>query len=116
MADMKNVKSPDETRTFENGKVELFNVGGGTVGLFTLQPGWQWSKHVKPLVGGDWCMQNHFGYQLSGRMRFRTQDGAESELGPGDIGVIPPGHDAWVVGNEPCVTIDWSGAATYAKR
>lgn len=114
--ELKNVRKPDETRTFENGKIDIFNIGGGTVGKFELKPGWQWSKNVKPIAKTDLCQNAHFGYQISGRMRARMADGSEIEVGPGDIVAIPAGHDAWVVGNEPVVNIDWTGASNYAKK
>ncbi len=112
----KTLNAPDETREFGHGKVDLFHVGGGTVGRFELQPGWRWSNDVKPLAGTGWCQQPHFGYQVSGVLHVAMSDGSEYELEPETIGVIPPGHDAWVVGNEPVVSIDWSGAATYAQK
>jgi hypothetical protein len=113
--DKKSFDSPDETRTFENGKIELLNLSGGTIGRFTLNPGWQWSKHVKPIAGTEWCQNAHFGYQVSGTMHVVMADGTEFDFRPGEVGVIPPGHDAWVVGNEPVVTIDWTGAKGYAQ-
>ena len=108
--------NPDEVRTFDRGRLELLNVGGGQVGRFTLQPGWQWSKHVKPIVKTDLCMAHHFQYVVSGRMKVRMGDGSELEIGAGEIAYLPPGHDAWVVGNEPLVAIDWAGASKYAKK
>jgi quercetin dioxygenase-like cupin family protein len=107
--------SPDEVRTFEKGTVELLNIGGGTVGRMTLEPGWQWSKHVKPIAQTDWCIAPHFQYIVSGRLRVKMSDGEEFELGPGSVSVLPQGHDAWVVGNEPVIGVDWAGAANYAK-
>lgn len=113
----KDLGKPDETRTFEKGKAEVVNIGGGTVGRMTLQPGWKWSQHVKPVVKTQLCESIHFGYNVSGRLRIRMSDGTEHEIGPGEVSFTPPGHDAWVVGNEPVVLIDWGGAAaTYAKR
>jgi quercetin dioxygenase-like cupin family protein len=114
-AEHKNLASPDDTRTFESGKLELINIGGGTIGRLTLQPGWRWSKHVKPIAKTEWCEAPHFQYQVSGRLRVKMEDGAEFELGPGDVSVLPKGHDAWVVGNEPVVLVDWYGASNYAK-
>jgi cupin domain len=112
----KSIKtSPDETRTFDKGKLQIANLGGVTIGQYTLQPGWKWSTSVKPLVGTNSCQQMHTGYIISGRMRVRMDDGSETECGPGDAAVIPPGHDAWVVGNEPCVGIDFTGSKTFAK-
>lgn len=114
--ELKKLDAPDEVRKFTNGQLEVVNIGGGTVGRFTAQPGWKWSNDVKPIAGTDLCQAGHFLYQISGRMAVKLADGSEMESGPGDIAVIPPGHDAWVVGNEPVVAIDWGGAANYAKR
>lgn len=113
----KSLNSPEETRPFKDGKgqVELVSVTGGPVGRATFQPGWKWSEHVKPIAGTDSCQAAHVGYYVSGRMAVRMDDGEEIEYGPGDVGVMPPGHDAWVVGNEPCVVIDWAGFGDYAK-
>jgi hypothetical protein len=115
-AERKNFSSPDEIRTFEKGKIELLNIGGGTVGRLTLQPGWRWSQHVKPLVGTEWCEAPHFQYQLSGRLHALMADGTEFETGPGDVTTLPSGHDGWVVGDEPVVLVDWAGASNYAKQ
>jgi quercetin dioxygenase-like cupin family protein len=111
----KNLSSPDETRSFEHGKVEIINIGQGTVGRLTLEPGWRWSQHVKPIAGTEWCEAPHFQCQVSGRLHVQMQDGAEFELGPGDVSCLPKGHDAWVVGDEPVVLVDWYGASNYAK-
>jgi hypothetical protein len=114
-AEYKNFSSPDETRTFANGKAEVLNLGGGSVGRLTLEPGWRWSQDVKPLAGTDWCEAPHFQYQVSGRMHIMMEDGTEFDIGPGDVLALPSGHDAWVVGDEPVVVIDWNGASNYAK-
>jgi hypothetical protein len=114
-AERKNLKSPDETRTFEKGAVDLVNIGGGTVGRLTLQPGWKWSLHVKPIAGTEWCEAPHFQYHASGTIHILMQDGSEFDVGPGEITALPSGHDAWVVGNEPVVLIDFFGASNYAK-
>ncbi|HKZ62082.1 MAG TPA: cupin domain-containing protein [Nitrososphaera sp.] len=111
----KNLNSPDETRSFEKGKMQISTIGEVTMGRFVFEPGWQWSKSVKPVVKTDSCQQQHTGYIISGRMKVRMDDGTESEAGPGDFTVIPPGHDAWVVGDEQCIGIDFTGAKTYAK-
>ena len=111
----KNFLSPDETRTFGHGKVEVLNIGGGTVGRLTLEPGWRWSQDVKPLAGTQWCEAPHFQYQVSGRLHVLMEDGTEFDLGPGDVSALPSGHDAWVVGDEPVVLVDWYGASNYAK-
>jgi len=114
-AETKNVGSPDETRKFGHGKIDVVNIGGGVVGRAEFQPGWKWSNDVKPVAGTDSCQAPHFYYQVAGRMHVVMDDGREFESAPGDVGVIPPGHDAWVVGNDAVVMIDWSGATNYAK-
>ncbi|MCQ4043364.1 cupin domain-containing protein [Streptantibioticus rubrisoli] len=115
----KSLDSPDEVRPFEEGKgqLELVTVeGGGAVGRATFQPGWQWSKHVKPIAQTESCQAAHTGYTVSGHMKIVMDDGEETVMGPGDFTIIPPGHDAWVVGDEPCVVVDWQGYVDYAKR
>ena len=107
---------PDDTRKFDKGKIDIANVGNVTIGRFTLEPGWKWSTSLKAMMKTDSCQQNHTGYIISGRMKVRMNDGTEMECGPGEVAVIPPGHDAWVVGNEPCVGIDFTGAKTYAQK
>ncbi|MDZ4278363.1 MAG: cupin domain-containing protein [Dehalococcoidia bacterium] len=115
-AEKKSLNAPDETRPFDKGKVEVVKIGGGTVGRGVLEPGWKWSEHVKPIAKTDWCEAPHFQYTISGRARVHMADGTELDIGPGDVAVIPSGHDAWVVGDEPWVSVDWSGLAEYAKR
>ena len=112
----KSMNKPEETRNFPKGKVELVKVEGVTFGLATFEPGWKWSECVKPIVKTESCQASHTGYQLSGRMRVRMDDGTEMECGPGDVAVIPPGHDAWTVGNEPVVVLDITGMVDYAKK
>ncbi|MGI0028383.1 MAG: cupin domain-containing protein [Nitrososphaera sp.] len=113
----KNIdRNPDDTRTFDKGKIQIATVGSETIGRFVLEPGWKWSTAVKPVVKTESCQQTHTGYIISGRMRVRMDDGAESEVGPGEVVLVPAGHDAWVVGNEPCIGIDFTGAKTYAKQ
>ena len=114
-AEQKNVNSPDETRPFEKGKVEVVKIGGGTVGRATFEPGWKWSDHVKPIAKTEWCEAPHFGYTISGRAKIKMSSGEEYDTAPGDVFKIGPGHDAWVVGNEPWVSVDWSGLGEYAK-
>ena len=115
-AEHKKFGSPDETRSFEKGKVELLNIGGGVVGKLTLEPGWRWSKHVKPIAKTDWCEAPHFQYQVSGRLHVLMADGTEFETGPGEVTSLPSGHDAWVVGDQPVVLVDWYGATNYARE
>jgi quercetin dioxygenase-like cupin family protein len=83
-------------------------IGGSEVVRATLQPGWRWSEHVAPIAGTDLCQAPHFQVSLSGRVGVRMADGTEFEVGPGEVVVIPPGHDAWVIGDEPAVGIDWA--------
>ncbi len=114
-AEQKDLKSPDETLTFEKGKADLVNIGGGTVGRLTLEPGWRWSQHVKPIAKTEWCEHTHFQYHAAGRLHVVMSDGTEFEVGPGEITALPQGHDAWVVGSEPVVLIDFAGASNYAR-
>lgn len=109
-------RGADERRDFDKGKLEIANIGEETIARFRLEPGWKWSTSVKPLVNTPSCMQKHTGYVISGKMRVKMDDGQETEIGPGDAMVIPPGHDAWIIGNESFVGIDFTGARTYAKK
>ena len=113
----KSLDSPEETRQFPDGKgkLELVNLDAGAIGRATFEPGWKWSTHIKPIAQTDSCQAAHLGYCISGRMKVVMDDGQEMEFGPGDFSVIPPGHDAWIVGDEACVMIDWQGMADYAK-
>lgn len=111
----KNLDTPDEKRDFEHGAMSIVNVAGAIVGRAVFNPGWKWSNDVKPIAGTDSCEAAHTGYVISGRMHIRMDDGTEREVGPGEAIVISAGHDAWIVGDEPCVMLDWSGSANYAK-
>jgi mannose-6-phosphate isomerase-like protein (cupin superfamily) len=111
----KTVSQPDDTRTFDKGQVDLVSLGGVTFGRATLQPGWKWSTCVKPLVRTNSCQALHLQYHMSGRLQVVMDDGSKQEFGPGDVALIPPGHDAWVVGNDPVVVIDISGMGNYAQ-
>ncbi len=111
----KNFDSPDETRPMPNGEVAVVDLGDVKAMRTTFQPGWRWSQNVRPTVGTDSCQVHHIGYQLAGRLVVRADDGSEQEYGPGDVYNIHPGHDAWVVGDEPVVMVDFRGAETYAK-
>lgn len=106
---------PEEVRTFDKGKLEILNVPTGTIGRATFEPGWKWSTCVKPIAGTTLCEAAHEGYVVSGRMHIVMKDGKALDVGPGDLVVVPAGHDAWVVGDEPCVMIDWAGFSEYAK-
>jgi quercetin dioxygenase-like cupin family protein len=107
--------APDEVRTFPLGRAEILNVGHAEVGRMTFEPGWRWSEHVKPIAGTDTCEAPHFQYHLSGRLEIEMVGGATFVAEAGDITSLPSGHDAWVVGDEPVVVVDWYGASTYAK-
>lgn len=112
----KTFDRPDETRPFAgHGKMDVVKLADGSVGKGVFEPGWRWSQDVKPIAKTESCQAHHLGYVLSGRMRVRMDDGTEVEVGPGDVVKIDPGHDAWVVGNEACVMVDFAGAAHYAK-
>jgi len=111
----KSLAHPDEKREFELGCVELASLGGVIFGRATLRPGWKWSTCVKPLVKTKTCQAPHLQYHVSGRLRVVMDDGTEEEFGPGDVSLIPPGHDAWVVGKEPAVILDITGMGDYAK-
>jgi quercetin dioxygenase-like cupin family protein len=115
--EVKRFDSPDETRPFEGkGQAEVVHLSGHTVGRGTFEPGWRWSENVKPIAKTDSCEVSHLGYCLSGRMKIYMDDGSASEVGPGDVAAIPPGHDAEVVGDEACVLIDFGEFGDYAKR
>jgi hypothetical protein len=106
----------DEVREFPNGKAEIISVGGNEVGRYTFLPGWRWSTDVKPLARTASCEAPHFQYHVSGQLGILMDDGTEFLAGPGDVTSLPSGHDAWVVGDDPAVTVDWFGASSYAKR
>jgi hypothetical protein len=115
--EVKSFDAPDETRPFEGrGKADVVQVGGRAVARGVFEPGWRWSANVKPIAGTDSCEVSHLGYCISGRMRVSMDDGGESEMGPGDVVAIAPGHLAEVVGDEPCVFLDFGEIAEYAKR
>ena len=115
--EVKSFDSPDEVREFEgNGRAHVINLGGRTIGRGTFEPGWRWSENVKPIAGTESCEVSHLGYCVSGRMKVVMDDGSDAELGPGEVVAIPPGHDAEVVGDEPCVFVDFGEFGDYAKR
>ncbi len=112
MLEAKNIDTPDEKRTFEHGEVEIVHLAGMTIGRATFRPGWRWSTDVRPFAGTDSCQLTHTSYVVSGRFHVVMDDGSELDLGPGDAHIVPAGHDAWVVGDEPCITIDFIPPAT----
>ena len=113
---VRSFDAPDDTRDFSKGILDLIKVGPLTFGRETLQPGWRWSVDVKPLAGTELCEFHHVGYQVSGRWVCEDREGRQVEVGPGDIFDTPPGHDAWVIGDEPCVALDFQGIADWALR
>jgi hypothetical protein len=111
----KTFSKPDEVREFPKGRADILKVGGAEVGRLTFKPGWRWSTDVKPLAKTASCEAPHFQFHVSGRLAIRMDDGTELIAGPGDVTSLPSGHDAWVVGDEPVVVVDWYGASNYAK-
>lgn len=115
-AKVKKFGAPDELRTFEKGRLQLVKFGGATVGRAVFEPGWKWSKHLKPIAKTKSCEAPHFQYHVTGVLHVKMDDGAEMDIGPGEISMLPPGHDAWVVGVEPVTVIDFQGMVDYATR
>ncbi len=112
----KSFDEPDEIRRFERGTIDIVKIGERSVGRATFHPGWRWCEHVRPIAGTPLCEDEHFGYVLAGRLRIRMNDGSEAEYKAGDVMAVKPYHDAWVLGDEACVVIEWAAAATYAKK
>ena len=111
----KSHDSPDETRSPDKTRIEVIRLEGYTIGRFNFEPGWRWSEHMKPIAGTDSCEATHLIYAISGKMHVAMNDGSEGDIGPGDFASISPGHDAWVVGDEPFVGVDFGGYSQYAK-
>ncbi|MFN0096185.1 MAG: cupin domain-containing protein [Dehalococcoidia bacterium] len=114
-AERRPIGLPDEVQRFPGGTLERITIGGSVVGRLTLQPGWRWSAHVQPGAGTEWCETPHSQFHLAGVLHVRQRDGVEFDARPGDVSVLPAGHDAWVVGDEPVVVFDWSGASGYGS-
>jgi len=114
-AELKNFGKPDEVREFPKGRVELINIGGATIGRAIFEPGWRWATSVQPLAKTKSCEAPHFQYHVSGVLRVKMDDGAEFDCRPGDVSLLPSGHDAWTVGNEPAVVVDFQGMLDYAS-
>jgi hypothetical protein len=115
-AEVKSFNKPEEVRSFPNGKVELVNVGGAMIGRAVFEPGWKWSTSVQPLVKTKSCEAPHYQYHISGTLKVVMDDGSQFECKAGDVALFPTGHDAWVVGNEPVVVVDFQGMVDYAKQ
>ena len=113
--EQKSFAKPDEVRNFPSGKLELVKIGGAAIGRATFQPGWRGSTSVKTIAKTKSCEAPHFQYHISGVLHARTDDGQEFDFRAGDVSLMPPGHDAWVVGNEPVVVVDFQGMVDYAK-
>lgn len=112
----RSFEKADEVREFPNGAADILQVGDAEIGRLTLQPGWRWSNDVKPIAGTDLCEAPHFQYHVSGQLAIQMGDGTEFIAQAGDVTSLPSGHDAWVIGDEPVVVIDWYGASNYAKK
>ena len=115
-AEVKSFGLPDEVREFPHGRLELLDVGGTIVGRAVLEPGWRWSTSVQPIAGTKSCEAPHFQYHVSGVLRVKMDDGSEFDCKPGELSRIPPGHDAWVVGDESVVIVDFQGMVNWAKH
>ena len=115
LVEQKSFSAPHEKREFPNGYVELITVSGSEIGRLVLQPGWRWSNDVKPMAATVSCEAPHFQYHLQGQLGIRMDDGTEFVAGVGDVTSLPSGHDAWVIGDEAVVLIDWFGASAFAK-
>lgn len=113
---VKNFKDADEVRTLPKTKIEVVNFNDNTLMKVTFQPGWKWSDCVKPTVNTDSCQAPHIMHIYSGRMMVVMDNGKSQELGPNDVAIVPPGHDAWVLGDEECIAIDFSAGKTYGKK
>ena len=114
-AELKSFGKPDEIREFEKGRIEIVQIGGATVGRAFLEPGWRWSTSIQPLAKTKSCEAAHFQYHVAGTLMVVMDDGTKVECKPGDVSLLPSGHDAWVVGNEPAVIVDFQGMVDFAK-
>lgn len=113
--EQQNFGTPTEVREFPNGRIELVDIGGASIGRIVLQPGWRWAHDVKPIAGTEWCEAPHMQYVIQGHLHVVMDDGRELDIGPGDVVSLPARHDAWVTGEEECIAIDWAGATHYAQ-
>lgn len=111
----RDFSAPDEVRRPDHTTIELVKLAGGEIGRYTFAPGWRWSACIKPVVGTDSCQVEHIGYVISGHMHVEHEDGSTMEMVPGAVYRIGPGHDAWVVGDDAVVVVEFQGASTYAK-
>ena len=114
-AETRSFERTTEVREFPGGRLELVTIGGATIGRGIFEPGWRWSTSVKPIAKTNSCEAPHLQYHVSGTLRIRMDDGTEFDCRPGDVSSLPSGHDAWVVGNEPVVVVDFQGMTDYAR-
>jgi len=113
-AELKNFGVPDEVREFPKGRLELINIGGATIGRAVFDPGWRWATSVQPIAKTSSCEAPHFQYHVAGTLRIRMDDGSEFDCRPGDVSLLPSGHDAWVIGDEAAIVVDFQGMLDYA--
>lgn len=114
-AEIKNFGNADEVREFPKGRLELIKIGDKTIGRATLEPGWRWSSSLQPITKTKSCEAPHLQYHISGILHVKMDDGNEFDCHPGDVSSLPAGHDAWVVGNDPVVVVDFQGMLEYGK-
>lgn len=114
-AEMKSFGQPDEVREFPKGRLELVNIGGATVGRAIFEPGWRWATSIQPIAKTKSCEAPHFQYHVAGVLMVVMDDGTKFECRPGDVSLLPSGHDGWVVGQEPAIVVDFQGMIDYAK-
>jgi hypothetical protein len=113
-AELKNFGAPDEVREFPKGRLELIKIGGAMIGRAVFDPGWRWATSVQPIAKTSSCEAPHFQYHVAGVLRIRMDDGAEFDCRPGDVSLLPSGHDAWVIGEEAAIVVDFQGMLDYA--
>ena len=114
-AELRSFERPDEVREFPKGRLELITIGGATICRAIFLPGWRWAESVQPIAKTKSCEAPHFQYHVSGILHVVMDDGTELDCKPGDVSLLPSGHDAWVVGDEPAIVVDFQGMADYAK-
>jgi hypothetical protein len=113
-AELKSFGTPDEVREFPKGRLELMNIAGATIGRAIFEPGWRWATSVQPIAKTSSCEAPHFQYHVAGVLRIRMDDGTEFDCRAGDVSLLPSGHDAWVIGDEAVVVVDFHGMVEYA--
>jgi len=113
-AELKSFRTPDEVREFPNGRLELTNIGGATIGRAIFEPGWRWATSVQPIAKTSSCEAPHLQYHVAGVLRIRMDDGTEFDCRAGDVSLLPSGHDAWVIGDETVIVVDFQGMVDYA--